>query len=262
MAWGTRPQQGVDVELILQTIRTLESHNNYAAQNPRSTASGAYQILNTTWARFGGYNRAVDAPPAVQDDKARQMVLEYLRRSNNDVSAIPQYWYIGHTGAPYNYVPPGNTISVGDYTKKWMKLYNAQGGANPGQVINLNPNSVQDIAAEKPGQFKEHCILKAPGVDLKIITIGKNCLLSSNQARAIAGATFVAIGGLVLVGGITLLVLGEAKIPSVPGSGLLKNNLEDRQFARAEAQGRENQANAPFTSGGGKRMLARSEEPF
>jgi hypothetical protein len=46
----------------------------YRAQNPHSTASGAYQFINKTWrhyqtlAGFGGrYSRAKYAPPLVQD---------------------------------------------------------------------------------------------------------------------------------------------------------------------------------------------------
>lgn len=36
-----------------------------------STASGLWQFLRTTWARFAGYLNAADAPPSVQNEKAR-----------------------------------------------------------------------------------------------------------------------------------------------------------------------------------------------
>lgn len=42
----------------------------YTAQNPSSSASGKYQILNSSWGRYGGYVRAKDAPPAVQEAQA------------------------------------------------------------------------------------------------------------------------------------------------------------------------------------------------
>lgn len=51
-------------------IKECESHNNYQADNPRSTASGAWQITDVTWNGHGGYQRAKDAPPAIQDEKA------------------------------------------------------------------------------------------------------------------------------------------------------------------------------------------------
>lgn len=45
---------------------TPPSHD-YRAKNSRSTASGKYQVLDTTWAGYGGYRRSMDAPPAVQE---------------------------------------------------------------------------------------------------------------------------------------------------------------------------------------------------
>lgn len=52
-------------------VLACESHGNPTAQNPRSTASGLWQILDSTWARFGGFARAMYAPVDVQNAKAR-----------------------------------------------------------------------------------------------------------------------------------------------------------------------------------------------
>jgi len=54
--------------------------NGYTAQNPRSTASGAYQFLDSTWrnvsARAGhpGYAKASHAPWWVQDEVALHLL--------------------------------------------------------------------------------------------------------------------------------------------------------------------------------------------
>jgi hypothetical protein len=54
-------------------IVMCESGGDYSAENATSTASGAYQILDSSWAGYGGYYHAADAPPSVQDAKAAEM---------------------------------------------------------------------------------------------------------------------------------------------------------------------------------------------
>lgn len=62
-----------DASSILAKIKYCESTNNYQAQNPSSTASGAYQFLDTTWHGLGYSGRAKDAAPAVQDQAALKL---------------------------------------------------------------------------------------------------------------------------------------------------------------------------------------------
>jgi len=54
-------------------VKARESGGSYSAQNPTSSASGAWQFLDSTWNGYGGYARAADAPPAVQDARAAQV---------------------------------------------------------------------------------------------------------------------------------------------------------------------------------------------
>lgn len=53
------------------SVMRCESGGNIRAENPRSSASGKWQIVDGTWAGFGGYARASHAPEEVQDAKAR-----------------------------------------------------------------------------------------------------------------------------------------------------------------------------------------------
>lgn len=75
-----RSQQGPSLHPFLVCVRRHESDrgayphaNGYRAQNPRSSASGAYQYLRSTWANvssmagYPGYPTASSAPPWVQD---------------------------------------------------------------------------------------------------------------------------------------------------------------------------------------------------
>lgn len=54
-------------------VLECESGGNLTAQNPRSTASGKWQILDSTWNGYGGYSSAADAPESVQDERAEQI---------------------------------------------------------------------------------------------------------------------------------------------------------------------------------------------
>jgi hypothetical protein len=124
---------GGDVASILATIRTLESGGDYTAQAAGSSASGAYQFLDSTWAGYGGYTRAADAPPATQDAKAGEYVQSILDANHGDVSAVPVVWYLGHVppdGAPeWDQVPApdaGNALTPREYQQRWLAEYDHQ----------------------------------------------------------------------------------------------------------------------------------------
>ncbi len=59
-------------DVTLEAIARCESGGDYEAENPTSTASGKYQVLDSTWDGYGGYERASDAPPEVQEAWARE----------------------------------------------------------------------------------------------------------------------------------------------------------------------------------------------
>lgn len=122
-----------DIERLLAAIRTIESgspEGDYNARASGSTASGAYQIIDTTWANYGGYPQAYQAPERVQDAKARQMVEQYLSEHDNSVEAVAIKWYTGSvpsSGSPlWDQVPSpsaGNTLTRREYVEKFMEAY-------------------------------------------------------------------------------------------------------------------------------------------
>ncbi|YAL83375.1 transglycosylase family protein [Dermacoccaceae bacterium W4C1] len=60
----------------LEAIKQCESGGNYQAQNPTSSASGAYQFLTSTWQSLdasAGYATAASAPESVQDAAALEL---------------------------------------------------------------------------------------------------------------------------------------------------------------------------------------------
>jgi hypothetical protein len=77
-ASGTRSGPSVRIvepkgDLPPWSVIMCESKGSYAAENPHTTASGRYQFVDGTWNGYGGYSHASDAPPEVQDAKARQV---------------------------------------------------------------------------------------------------------------------------------------------------------------------------------------------
>lgn len=119
-----------DMKRILETIKSLESGGDYGADNPNSSASGAYQFINSTWNGYKGYRSAGSAPAAVQDEYAMQKVQQYLNNVGGDVSLIPVIWYLGHVpkGSEWDKVPyGGNSLTPREYQRKWMDRFNSHG---------------------------------------------------------------------------------------------------------------------------------------
>jgi len=123
-------QRGGSLDVVLLTIRTLESGGDYAAEAAGSTASGAYQFLDSSWDGYGGYQHASDAPPAVQDAKAVQLITFVLERYGGDISSVPVVWYIGYVppdgSAKWDTVPApyaGNTLTPREYQTRWLDKY-------------------------------------------------------------------------------------------------------------------------------------------
>ena len=102
-----------ELEQVLATIRTLESGHDYQAinnGNGYNRATGAYQFLRSSWASYGGYPEAWQAPRETQDAKAAEWATAILQEHGGDVGAVPVAWYIGHVPAPGS--PRWDTVPV------------------------------------------------------------------------------------------------------------------------------------------------------
>ncbi len=125
------------IEQILATIRALESGGDYRAQAAGSTASGAYQFINSTWDRYAGYPTAADAPPDIQDAKATELVGAILDE-HNTIDVVPVVWYLGHlpprSSTSWDQIPApqaGNTLTPRQYQQRWLDKYTELGPADP-----------------------------------------------------------------------------------------------------------------------------------
>ena len=119
------PPPPVDAPTVANLIRQHESGNDYTALNKQgSTASGAYQYTDPTWAGYGGYSRAAFAPRAVQDQRAQADVAARLQQYEGDpFKAIAAHYLPAAAANPATWAQPyklpnGHTVSpVADYVR-------------------------------------------------------------------------------------------------------------------------------------------------
>ena len=85
-------------QALLWLIRNRESGQNYQATNPASTASGAYQFINSTWAYVASltgvgtqYPRAYLAPILDQDTNALLLLRMFGPNSTRSWKASGPY---------------------------------------------------------------------------------------------------------------------------------------------------------------------------
>lgn len=132
---GDRQVTTADIPQILATIRHFESGNNYTARSKSSSASGAYQIIDSTWSVWkkavpaaSQYAHAADAPASVQDAVAGAAVAGYIQQFGGWLSAVPFHWYYPkawNNPVIANQIPPGggNTMSVAAYAQRWVNYF-------------------------------------------------------------------------------------------------------------------------------------------
>jgi hypothetical protein len=126
---GSEPG-GTQTANIMAALRQQESgsvQGDYKAQNPESTASGAYGFTDPTWkdataaAGIGQeYAKAKDAPQMVQDQVAQKRVEYLLNKVGGDVNQIPVIWHGGETRAN-----DPSMVNAADekYRTEWIQKY-------------------------------------------------------------------------------------------------------------------------------------------
>ena len=88
------------IDAFMRALRDVESSGDYGAigvATPWGHATGAYQFLDSTWGGYAGYARAADAPPEVQDQRARELMQEYYNQFG-DWDSVAAAWYSGPGG--------------------------------------------------------------------------------------------------------------------------------------------------------------------
>lgn len=146
---------GGQMDIVLRTLRIVESGENYTSQSKSSSASGAYQFIDRTWngyktlwAPSGDFSGgAYLAPASVQDIVAKKKVEGIL--AENSVEVVGPTWMTGHVpkGAEWDSpggkvgAPKGSNPTPRQYQAKWMKIYNFLVSVTPKTEFSAQPAS-------------------------------------------------------------------------------------------------------------------------
>jgi hypothetical protein len=150
---GTGPVSS-DTERIMDTIRRRESGGNYSAQAKGSSASGAYQFIDSTWqaqSKKAGvgteFKSAKLAPKEIQDAVAKSMVEDILKQAGGDVSKVPLAWYTGNVQGKISpqAQAANNGLTPEMYQQKWMNDYSKNNTAGP--MSGYKPNKIEGPTA-------------------------------------------------------------------------------------------------------------------
>jgi murein DD-endopeptidase MepM/ murein hydrolase activator NlpD len=127
------------LDVILATIRTVESGGNYQTRITSASASGAYAFINASWRHYAdlagvdttAYPSAWMAPPADQDATGAAYVDEILADHDGRIEIIPVAWYLPSAidnPALMDKVPAvgANTLTPRQYQTKWMGQFRRQ----------------------------------------------------------------------------------------------------------------------------------------
>jgi hypothetical protein len=124
---------------------------------------------------------------------------------NNDVGLVPLHWYYPAAIADWprlsGFVPAGNSISLGDYQKKWLGVY-AQISRDPTQYTatgTQNPATDATLTSADQKKCPEGDLLTLPSI-LPNIT---KC-----EGRAFLGAVCLAGGVLLVILGVAVMAAG------------------------------------------------------
>ena len=115
---GRMPVVGRDVSLedITKWVKAKESSGNYTALNTEqkgNTASGAYQYTDATWNGYGGYPKAMLAPPKVQDARFAEDIRARFKKFHGD---------------PFKMIAAHYLPAAADEPETWTKPYRLPSG--------------------------------------------------------------------------------------------------------------------------------------
>ena len=140
--------QGSSVNEFLNGIKGVESSGgNYGAKNPNSSASGAYQFIDSTWQsltkKYGvgqEFGTARSAPKDVQDAIANKYASELLNQFGGDMGKAANVWYTGNPQGQMNaqQLAANKGFTSQDYNSRFNRSLGGGGAAGTSSTVTIN----------------------------------------------------------------------------------------------------------------------------
>lgn len=106
------------VEILMYSIKQVESNGRYKAKSKWSSACGAYQYMPITWNNYKGFKNACLAPESVQDSRMRGEVNYLWKKYGDWDKVIAAHYMPAYAGNKKLWYKSAGGLSVSEYVHR------------------------------------------------------------------------------------------------------------------------------------------------
>jgi hypothetical protein len=106
------------IEIVMYSIKQVESNGRYSAKSKWSSACGAYQYMPITWNNYKGFKTACLAPEWVQDARMRGEVRYLWKKYGDWEKVIAAHYMPAYAGNKKLWYHSAGGLSVREYVQR------------------------------------------------------------------------------------------------------------------------------------------------
>lgn len=106
------------VEILMYSIKQVESSGRYTAKSKWSQACGAYQYMPITWNNYRGFKNACLAPEWAQDSRMRGEVNYLWKKYGDWEKVIAAHYSPAYAGNKSNWDKSWGGLSIREYVQR------------------------------------------------------------------------------------------------------------------------------------------------